>query len=237
MWAAVLAGGPSAALSHDSAALRFAWLSGGAVWHVTRVGRSARRPGLCLHGVQELSPSEVGWVEGLRCTSPARTLVDLAAIRPRRVVERCVDQWDAQGGFDLGALQAAARRGRPGSALVRRLLREHAVGTTITRSKFEERFLLFTRERAIRQPVFNVPMTLASGTPVIVDAWWPEERVAIELDGRGTHERAAAFESDRARDLELHAMDIAPGRLTWRKLSREPDWVDRTVRALLARRR
>lgn len=236
-WAAVLAAGPRAWLSHDSAAWRLEWLDRGAVWHVTRVGRGVRLPGLEIHGCREPADGEVGHVGDLPCTSPARTAVDVAARRPQRVVERCLDQWDAQGEYDQAALLAAARRGRPGAAVVRRLLREHAVGTTITRSEFEERFLRFTRARRIEQAVFNVPMTLPSGTPIVVDVWWAAERVAIELDGRSAHERAKAFESDRARDLELATMDIAPGRITWRKLTREPDWVERNVRALLGRRR
>ena len=120
---------------------------------------------------------------------------------------------------------------------MRRLLAEHAVGTTITSNEFEEAFLLFTRRRGITPYECNVPMTLPSGTSIVVDAWWPAERVAIELDGRSTHARACAFESDRARDLELQTMEIAPGRVTWRTLTREPDWVERNVRALLGRRR
>lgn len=237
MWAALLAGGRGAWLSHDSAAWRLEWMGAGSVWHVTRVGAAVRMPGLQVHGSRQPPTGEVGVVDGVPCAGPARTLVDLAARHPPRIVERCMDQWQLQGDYDERAILVAARTGRTGSALVRRLVREHAVGTTVTRNEFEERFLHFTRERSLRQPQFNEPMTLPSGTPIVVDAWWPAERVAIELDGRAAHIRAAAFESDRARDLELATMDIAPGRVTWRKLTRAPDWVEWTVRALLTRRR
>lgn len=237
LWAAVLAGGPGTVASFDTAAWRHGWLGAGGTWHVTRIGDAARLPGLWIHGARSLAATDVCIVDGIPCTSPARTLFDLAASRPRRVVERCLDQWEQEGRYDSAALKAAARPGRAGCRLVLRLDRDHAVGTTVTRSFFEEEFLAFCRRRGIRQPWLNVPMTLGDGTPIVVDTWWPEERVAIELDGRATHARARAFEADPARDLELQAMGVETGRITWRRLTREPARVERNLRAILGRRR
>ena len=54
-----------------------------------------------------------------------------------------------------------------------------------------------------------------------VDCLWPDERVAVELDGRAAHARIAAFEEDRARDAALTAIGLRPLRFTWHRVTRE----------------
>ena len=56
-----------------------------------------------------------------------------------------------------------------------------------------------------------------------VDCLWPDQRVAVELDGRAAHIRAAAFEEDRARDAALTAIGLRPLRFTWRRVTEEPE--------------
>ena len=59
--------------------------------------------------------------------------------------------------------------------------------------------------------------------------------MAVELDGRTVHLRRKCFESDRVRDVELTVAGFLPARFTWRTVNREPEWVERQLRALLAR--
>ena len=92
--AAVLACGPGAVLSHRTAAALHA-LRGTdrANIDVTVSTRSARRrDGIDLHRCTTLSPADVTVVNGIPCTSVARALLDLAAVLPRRPVERAFDQ-------------------------------------------------------------------------------------------------------------------------------------------------
>src|SRR3954462_8009241 len=84
--AAVLAAGPGAALSHASAA---------ALWEIrptsaTRIdvsvrsaGGRSKRPGLRIHRASGLRRNEITEHEGIRATTPARTLLDLASSLPR----------------------------------------------------------------------------------------------------------------------------------------------------------
>jgi very-short-patch-repair endonuclease len=58
--------------------------------------------------------------------------------------------------------------------------------------------------------------------------------VIVELDGRASHDTAAAFERDRARDRMLQARAWRLVRITWRQLHDEPESVAYDLRALLS---
>ncbi len=87
--AALLAAGERAVLSHVSAALVWGILPGPAAddeVHVTIVGLGRlSRPGLLMHRTAALHRADVRRIEGLLVTAPARTLLDLAAIRDLRL--------------------------------------------------------------------------------------------------------------------------------------------------------
>ena len=84
--AAVLACGEIAVLSHRSAAalwrIRRAWLGPPEVTVVE--GGSRGRPGLRIYRTTRLDPRETRRREGVPVTSPARTLLDLAAVTDER---------------------------------------------------------------------------------------------------------------------------------------------------------
>ncbi|HVW46221.1 MAG TPA: hypothetical protein VHA76_04145, partial [Solirubrobacterales bacterium] len=69
-----------------------------------------------------------------------------------------------------------------------------------------------------------------------LDAYWPEERFAVELDLFETHGSRAAFEEDRLRQEELKLTGIEMIRVTGPRLRREPGTVIERVRTLLERR-
>jgi very-short-patch-repair endonuclease len=63
------------------------------------------------------------------------------------------------------------------------------------------------------------------------DFYWPGARLVVETDGRAHHERRAAFERDRQRDLDLAALGIQTLRVTWRMVTRHEAELARTLRA------
>ena len=103
--AAVLAAGPGAVLSHASAA---------ALWDIRRTSATridvtvrssagrAKRPGLRIHRTPTLRTDEITEHHGIRVTTPARTLLDLAVLiaSPRTGAS-------ARRGRDQGALRPA----------------------------------------------------------------------------------------------------------------------------------
>jgi very-short-patch-repair endonuclease len=70
-----------------------------------------------------------------------------------------------------------------------------------------------------------------------LDAYWEEERFAVELDVYETHGTHAAFEDDRMRNEDLLLAGIAVDRITGPRLKREPRRVMERLGRLLVRRR
>ena len=58
-----------------------------------------------------------------------------------------------------------------------------------------------------------------------VDAYWPEHRLAVELDSRRYHLTTRNFESDRQRDVILLKAGVRTARITDKRLSTAPQAV------------
>lgn len=90
--AAVLAGGCDSRVSHRTAAhLQGMFEAGRTIDKVeVTVPRWKRRrlEGVRVHRVRDLRTDEVALVDGMRVTTPARTLLDIAETEPSRVVEQ-----------------------------------------------------------------------------------------------------------------------------------------------------
>jgi hypothetical protein len=97
--AAVLACGPRAVLSHNSAAalLGIRPTAREAIDVTARYGESRRRAGIKLHGSATLRGVDVTRVDGIRCTTVARTLLDLAEVIDRQGFERAYEQAEVLG--------------------------------------------------------------------------------------------------------------------------------------------
>jgi len=226
--AAVRACGDGAVLSHASAAALWQLRPSAAVVIDVSVPRAGgrRRSGVRVHRCGALRLEEVTTCSAIPITTPARTLLDLAAVQPRRVVERATDQAEVLRLFDLDALRTVveAHRGRPGAPVLASVLDHHAVGSTLTRSELEERFLALCDAHAVPRPQIN---TVVCGMEV--DFHWPRRRLVVELDGYRFHATRAAFERDRRRDAVLAAAGIRVLRFTHRQLTTSPGDVLRAL--------
>lgn len=230
--AAVLAGGEGAVLSHRSAAALWGLRppASGPIDVTIPRGGSRRRPGIAIHASRSLPIDEVTAVDGVPCTSLARTLIDLAAVVTPRALARALEQSLILRLFDRTAMEAAlaGAGGRRGAGTLRRLLAELADEPPPTRNELERRFLELVRSADLPIPVVN---GLVAGYEV--DFHWPEQRLIVETDGRATHDTALAFERDRRRDLALELVGWHVLRISWRQLVEEPERVSATVRSRL----
>ena len=230
--AAVRASGEGAVLSHVAAAdlwgLRPS--AAGAIDVTVRSAAGRRgRKGIRLHRCAALSPRETTRHDAIPVTTPARTLLDLAAMLPRRAVERAADQAEVLRLFDLGALNEMIEDhlGRPGAPLLRAVLEDHHAGATVTRSELEERFLALFDGNGIERPRVN---SRVAGLEA--DFYWPHRSLVVEVDGYRYHRTQRAFERDRARDATLAAEGLRVLRFSHCQLTSRPDEV---VRALQPR--
>jgi very-short-patch-repair endonuclease len=232
--AAVLACGPGAVLSHASAAALWELRpSDAARIDVTVRGPSRHRgPGLHVHRARGLRAEDVATERGIPVTSPARTIIDLAAtLRADRALERVLDRAEVLRLIDVRGLMAAAdaHAGHRGAARLRRILAEHVSGTTVTRSELEERMLALCRERGLPRPRVN---HFVAGLEV--DFLFPAHAVVVEADSWTHHGSRAGFERDRERDATLALAGHRVLRFTHRQMTHEPATVAAAIRAALA---
>lgn len=233
--AAVLAGGPSAALSH---------LAGGAlrglhpitqVIDVTAPGARAR-PGLRLHRVL-LPDDEIEIVDGIPVTTVPRTLLDMAAMLSRHRAEKAINEavvrrlWDRLSLPDMVDRHPRA----PGTATIRAILAAGRIGQSESRSELEVRFFEFLDRHGLPRPTGNASIFLGE-RHVDGDMVWPAARLVVELDSRRVHDTPAAFEADRERDRRLAVIGWRVIRVTWRQLHDQPAQLAADLRVLLGLR-
>jgi very-short-patch-repair endonuclease len=214
--AAVLACGEGAVLSHRSAAELWRIGPWSALLDVTAPGDRAV-PGVVCHR----APVSRLIRHAIPVTTPARTLVDLADLLPRRALERALGEAEYLR-LDLGGLRPVA--GRRGAGAVAALLAERRPESR-TRSELEEMFLALCSLHQLTPPRTNDHVEGYE-----VDALWHDERLIVELDGAQAHLTRAAFEGDRRRDAALTAAGYRVMRLTHRRLDTDAAEVARELR-------
>jgi hypothetical protein len=181
--------------------------------------------------VREIGKEDVGVMEGIPVTSFARTLLDLAEVVRPSELERAFEEAERLRILDVVAIERllARSRGRRGAKPLGRLVREYAGEPPPTRSEFERLFVDFCDDHGIPRPCVN---SVVEGYEV--DAAWVEQQLLVELDSRGFHDNATAFETDRVRDAVLQLAGYRVIRVTWRRLRCEPEAVAGLLRTALA---
>jgi hypothetical protein len=234
--AAVLACGPHARLSHASAAALWAMRRSAAVLIDVTVPRTGARsrPGLRIHRPRTLPQSEVTTHQRIPVTTPARTLLDLAAVLQRRPLERALDEAEKRELTDYPCLAALAKAhpGHPGAGKLMRALAEHQAGTTLSKSELEERFLKLCYDHGLPKPLVNWWVEYKE-----VDFLFARHRLVVETDSWTHHRTRTAFENDRARDARLAMAGYRTLRFTHRQLVHEAAAVAAAVRAAMTDRR
>jgi very-short-patch-repair endonuclease len=234
--AAVLACGPGALLSHTSAAALHGLLSTASPTVDVTIPRRAglSRPGISVHRSTSLDHAAFAEVHGIPCTSVSRTLLDLAAIVNRRVLERVCDQAEVLRVLDWTAIGALLERaqGRPGIRRLRLVLDALDFSEGVTRSELERRFLALCRRADLPSPAVNQWLAMA-GEEIQVDFVWHRARVIAETDGFRTHGTRRAFERDRRRDRLLSLAGWTVVRFTWDDLTSDPKHVTAVLRDLV----
>jgi Transcriptional regulator, AbiEi antitoxin/Protein of unknown function (DUF559) len=223
--AAVMASGRGSVLSHlDAASLWQIYKSHGANIHVTTTAPSVRKlPGIRVHRARTLDPADVTKKDAIPVTTVPRTLIDLTDLLPSDRILRAMREAEYLRLLDTDTLIAAVQRakGRRNLNELNKAIERHRPGQ-IVREELEHRFLELIHEAGLPEPETNVKVKTWRRT-YDVDCLWREAGVAVELDGRDAHTRAAAFEEDRARDAALTAIGLRPLRFTWLRMTEEAE--------------
>jgi len=234
--AAILACGEGAVVSHRSAGALHGLVGEGSAVDVTAPRGSGRtRSGIAMHG-RALPLDDVTVEDGVRCTTPTRTLLDIAGTVDARELARAIARAEELRVFDLMAVERllARTRGQPGRAVLAAAFATFDAPVAATRSGAEKRFLLAIRRTRLPPPEVNVWIPLPEGGGYRPDFLWRERGLIVEIDGRDYHARRAAFEHDRRRDRRLRLLGYETVRYAAREVARSPAAVAAEVASLLS---
>jgi very-short-patch-repair endonuclease len=236
--AAVLWGGEQSAISHTTAA-RLLRLDGtrSADLHLTLPNTLGRRPpDFVLHRTATLPRSDLVVVDGIRCTSATRTIIDCAAVVDDEALETAFDHARRMGLTSAGALARRAEelcaRGRPGSTRVRRLVAMQLTAGRPLESRLEVRMA-----RLLRRSCFPAPERQHRVGRFRLDFAWPDRFVACECDGFEHHGHRLAWKRDRDRLAALEAAGWRVVQVTWDDVTRQPDRTVERIALALGRNR
>ena len=239
--AAVLMAVPGSALGFESAArvLGIPWYQEhDAITISAPLAAHHFVPGIEIRRTGRLPESHIAETRGLRHTTLARTLIDLALVtRERRLQEVIEGQLGAKR-ITWDELEstfcALAGRGRPGIARARRVL-QTIEGRPPTESKLERMYVDLLTGTGVALPTMQVTAPWAERRPGRVDGMWVEAKSIVELDGRKFHVRNAEFENDRRRDQLALVRGYETARFTYLQIRNESDHVIEVSRYLSTR--
>lgn len=239
VWSAVLAAGPEAAVASQTAAALLGLDRVGSLTPVHLLVRDTTpdsRPGVVTHRTVRLDPCDVTTVQGVRCTTGARTLIDLAAVVDRIMLTALVDDAIGLGIVSRGHLHRRAIALRPGRRGV-------GVLVALTADDADARFRSWLERRAahvlsagdVPAPKWNEPIRDGGRLLGIADACWRTERLIAEFDGMRFHSGVDNRRADarRERDLVLGGWRVL--RFTWLDVEQSPHVVVSALRHALTR--
>jgi very-short-patch-repair endonuclease len=226
--AAVLVCGDGAVLSHSSAAALMRIGVERDEIEVSVPGSShLARSGLKIHRRAALRPGDVGEFMRIPVTSPALTLIDLAADRhySNLVLERGINEADKYDLFTPHDLRAEldAHPSLGGVDRLRLMLDRRTF--RLTREELERRFLPLARDAGL-----PTPLTGQWVNGFEVDFYWPDLGFIVETDGLRYHRTPAEQARDRERDQAHTAAGMAQLRFTHEQVRYRPDYVRTTLR-------
>jgi hypothetical protein len=217
LMAAVLAGGPGAALSHRSAAELYGFRRYRGLPEITIPRTGARqRPGIRVHASTTLTRHVVTRVHGIPVTTPERTLTDLADVLRPDDLARTVSAAERADLIDRDRLWIAPGRRNPVRA-------PHVW----TRSEFERRVRRALIDWELPPAAFNQEIL----RHVEVDIVWKAQRVAVELDHPHTHLNPESFETDPLKAERIMDAGYTFRRVTEKRFAHRPG----EVRAMMTR--
>jgi very-short-patch-repair endonuclease len=233
---AVLASGPEAVVSHQTAAgLWGIWGSGAGETHVT-VPRKTRSTRSVRRHFSLLPDDERTVLAGIPTTSAARAVLDLAATKGAAPAETALREMEYLRIYGPVSIPALLERHphHKGTPIVRTCLTRLAEDPNgRIRSDLEELFLPFLDAKRIPRPRLN-PWLSIDDDRFQVDCLWEDAKLVGELDGFKSHGTKRAFRKDRRRDRRLKARGFTVVRITEDQIRDEPSAVAADLRTLLA---
>lgn len=196
----------------------------------------SRQPGVCLHTTNHLPRAHRTSTNGIRLTTPTRTLLDLGAVASLAALEVSLESALRLGLTSVPYLerQLSDHRapGRRGCAAIDAVLALRR-GLKPTESKLETRLFRVLREGGLPLPERQIPVFEGGIFIARPDFLYRDARVAIEGLSLRHHSALRAVDADAARRNRLTAAGYQVLEVTHRQLVEAPHlFVEQVARAL-----
>ncbi len=172
-----------------------------------------RHLGIVVHRTTvEPLADELRTRDGLRVSSPALALVEVAGRETNGELDRLVAELDRRRALDLAAIDAATdrRRGLRGISRLQAAVARYRPSDAADLSGFERALAAWLAEHPeIPEPQRNVKLG-----PWELDFFWPAQRLVVETDGDRYHRTPAETERDRVKDAWLQRRGLRILRVT-----------------------
>jgi predicted transcriptional regulator of viral defense system len=226
--AAVLAGG-DAALSHGSGMSVWGfWSRWDTPFEVTLLSGHRNPKGIRVHRIRTINRYDTTVHLGIRVTKPARTLFDIAPRLADKTLARAVNNALHTPWLTRGQL-AEQRQRHPTHPAAERMLPFIVTTEEPTRSDWERAFPAFCSQWDLPEPTMGHRIGRRT-----VDAFWPKQKIIIELDSIQSHLNRFAFADDRDRDKDHLTLRLPTVRITWEEMHRTPAAEATRLKAIIA---
>lgn len=202
------------------------------------VRRSNRFPGVIVHQLTDLLPEHTRPMFQLSVTNPTRTIIDLAAVLPAKLLAQCLDHAVRMRLTTYARVaemvDELARSGKPGMTKLRKILAIRLGGKFVSESVMETRITGIIVEAGLPLPTtqFRAPwLRKVNGR---IDLAYERQEILIEADSLRWHGTPEAFQADRTRDNLSQLAGWIFLRYTWEDVTHRPDMIVDQIRNALS---
>jgi hypothetical protein len=217
---AVLLACPDVAASHETSARLLGVDADADLIHVIGdLSRQVTMEGVVSHRSGVLEPGDIVVRQGMRCTSPLRTVIDLSGSMTAARLGEVVDEFLRRRMLRLDDLRrrVAVTRPAPGRsvATLRRVLADRIPGYDPGESPLEARIARIIDRLGLERPTQQFRVTYGKAR-YRVDFAWPSRKLYLEGNSFGFHALSSDLDSDARRQNSFVLDGWRPITITWR---------------------
>jgi hypothetical protein len=194
-------------------------------------------PDVIVHQLTDIRPGDIEVIDGLPTTSAARTAIDLAGVLSSKQLALAIDRLVATGAATFEAIaevkRQLSRKGKPGMVKLGRILDSRLGTKGASESDLEILLLDIIRRAGLPEPDLQYRPPWLKHRDGRVDMSYPDSKLVIEGDSRGWHGDEYTFQADRERDNLAQLAGWMILRVTWKDITRRPEYVVWMIRQAL----
>jgi very-short-patch-repair endonuclease len=201
---------------------------------IAELDRRVTMDGVVSHRSGLLEPGDIVTRDGMRCTSPLRTVIDLSGPMTVAQLGKVVDDFLRRKLLRLDDLRERVDRLHPAPgrsvATLRKVLAKRLPGYDPGESELEARIARILDAHGLPRPTQQHRVRFGPNR-YRIDFAWPSRKLYLEGNGFGWHVLATDLDGDARRQNELVLDGWMPIEITWRMTDLE---ITTTLRRFLA---